>query len=346
MSNLAFWLSRKIDYPLVPPEVIQISLTYRCNLRCRMCSIAELLPQEEELYTDQIYKIIDDAAFFGIKELILTGGEPFLREDIFGICDYSHSRGLRNIVTTNGLLIDARMSQRIADSNLDHVHFSLDGLEETNGYYRGKLAFAKTVSAIKLLNGKRKEGRDFSLGIAVTVMDQNVPQLHGIAQLADELGVDVVNFQPLISDNANFMERELPRNWVTAEKIPVLRGQIEKIEKSAWKHITVLKEPRLGLLSKYYEGALKKSDWVCFGGFKTVFICFSKNEPLVYTCHGICGNLKTMSLKEAWLSKEARGLRKHSKRCEKLCLQSCYSREASSTLGDVFRASGRKNGNG
>jgi MoaA/NifB/PqqE/SkfB family radical SAM enzyme len=301
-----------------------------------MCSIAGLLPSEEELSVEQIFKVIDAAAAYGIKEFLLTGGEPFLREDIFDICAYSHSRGLRNIITTNGVLIDAGLAGRIAGSHLNHIHFSLDGLEEANDYYRGKNAFSKTIEAIKLLDKQRAAGRHFSLGVALTVMNENVPELYEIVKLADELNVDVINFQPLISDNANFIERKLPQNWVTRERIPLLKEQIEKIERTAWKHIIVLKEPHPGLLVKYYGGSLKKSDWVCFGGFKTVFICFSKKEPLVYTCHGICGNLNKISLKEAWSSPEAHKLRAHSGKCKNLCLQSCYSREASSSLRNIL----------
>jgi len=311
-----------------------------------MCSIAGLLPAEEELSTEQVYRVIDEAAGYGAKELILTGGEPFLREDLFNICDYSHARGLRNIVTTNGVLIGQGLAQRIAGSNLDHIHFSIDGLENTNDYYRGKGAFGKAVEAIKLLDSKRPGGRHFSLGMALTVMDENVPELYEVVKLADGLNVDVINFQPLISDNANFIERKIPQNWVTGDRITLLKEQIEKIEDSAWKHVFILKEPQLRLLVKYYEGALKKTDWVCFGGFKTVFICFSKKEPLVYTCHGICGNLNKASLKDAWRSKEARQLRRHSEKCQKPCLQSCYSRESSSSLRNVFGICGGKEKNG
>ena len=331
-GNFIFWLSRLLDFPFAKPEVLQISLTYRCSLKCRMCTIANLLPVEEELSANQVFKIVDQAAAYGIKDMLLTGGEPFLREDIFSICDYSHGKGLRNIVTTNGILIDGDLAERIAESKLDHIHFSLDGLENTNDYYRGKNAFGKTIEAIQLLEKKRASGRRFSLGIAVTVMDENVSQLYDITRLADGLNVDVINFQPLISDNANFIERKIPQNWVAADKIQLLEDQIETIKKSAWKHITILKEPRLELLVKYYQGTLQKTDWVCFGGFKTVFICFSKREPLVYTCHGICGNLSEVSLKKAWTSREARKLRIHSRNCKNLCLQSCYSREASGKL--------------
>lgn len=341
-NNLLYWLSRKINYPLIHPEVVQVSLTYKCNLRCRMCSIAGLLPAEEELSTEQIYKIIDSAALYGIKELLLTGGEPFLRTDIFSICDYSHAKGMRNIITTNGVLIDGEMAERIAGSNLGHIHFSLDGLEETNDYYRGKNAFAKTIAAIQLLKKKKADTGKFSLGIAFTVMNENVSQLYDIVKLADGLNVDVINFQPLISDNANFIDRKIPQNWVAAEKMPLLRDQIKKIEETAWRYVTVLKEPRLELLVKYYQGALHKKDWTCFGGFKTAFVCFSKKEPLLYTCHGICGNLNEVSLRKAWTSRQAKELRLHSAKCKNLCIQSCYSREASSSLKNALGSQSRK----
>ncbi len=342
IKDIGFWASRKINYPLIHPEVIQLSLSYRCNLRCRMCSIVDLLPPAEELSTEQIYKVIDDAALYGVKELLLTGGEPFLRKDIFSICDHSHAKGLRNIITTNGVLIDADMSERIAGSNLDHIHFSLDGLEDMNDYYRGKGTFGKTIEAIRLLDKRRLTGRNFSLGIATTVMNENVSQLYDIVKLADGLSVDVINFQPLISDNANFVDNRIPQNWVAAEKISLLKECLEKIEESAWKHIAVLKEPRLELLIKYYQGTLQKKDWVCFGGFKTAFICFSKQEPLLYTCHGICGNLNEVSLKKAWTSSQSRKLRVHSRNCKNLCIQSCYSREISGNLRNALGLKNRK----
>lgn len=335
-KDLFFWLSRISNHAFMPPEVLQISLTYRCNLRCRMCSIADLLPQEEELSHEQIFRIIDEASLSGIKELVLTGGEPFLRQDIFNICDYAASKGLKSVVTTNGVLIDSDMAGRIAQSGLNHVHISLDGLEPTNDFYRGRGAFTRTIQAIKSLNKARDSARRFSIGIAVTVMDKNAEELYEIVKLCDGLNIDTINFQPLISNNANFMERVRPEDWVSRVKIPLLEDQINKIRDSSWKHIRVFEEPRPELLVKYYKGELTKRDWVCFGGFKTVFICFSKNEPLVYTCHGICGNLNKEPLKKAWASKEAQKLRVHSRECRDLCLQSCYSRESSSSLKSIL----------
>jgi MoaA/NifB/PqqE/SkfB family radical SAM enzyme len=342
MHNLLYWLSRKIDYPLVAPSVMQISLTYRCNLRCKMCSIANMAPKEDELSTNVIMRAIDQGHRYGIPELLLTGGEPFLREDIFSICDYAHNLGMRSIITTNAAIIDDRIVQKIEQSQVNHIHVSLDGLEETHDFFRGAGTYKKATESISLLNQKRHSGRFFSLGVACTVMDKNVGQLSELVALVDAMGVDVINFQPLVNDNANFLDQGRPAFWLRDDDIAVLAEEIQKIKAYKAKHITVYEEPPLSLLVPYYRGTLTRADWVCFGGFKTVFICFEKGQPLVYSCHGICGNLTHGSLTKAWTSKEARALRQHSRRCTSLCLQSCYSRYTSQSLRQIAAAAVRK----
>lgn len=337
-KNFGLWLSRQINYPLVSPDTIQISLTYRCNLRCKMCSLANLLPQEEELYTNQVFHIINEAKNYGIKEVLLTGGEPFLRRDIFEICEHSFKNGLRSVITTNGTLIDDRMAEAIRGSGIGHIHFSIDGLEETNDFFRGKESFKKAIQGIRILNERRNKKHCFSIGIAVTVMDRNVNELYKIVELADDLNIDVINFQPLIKDNANFIDNGFPAFWLKKDDIPVLKEEISKIRNFKPRHISIYEEPHLELLIKYYQRRLIKKDWVCFGGFKTVFICYSKREPLVYTCHGICGNLDKISLKRAWFSKEAYNLRMHSRNCRNLCMQACYSKESAQSLIDLAKA--------
>lgn len=344
MREFIYFLSRKTNYPFVSPEIIQISLTYQCNLRCKICSIADLLPQEEELSTGQIFHIIDEAKNYGIKEVLLTGGEPFLRKDIFEICAYIHKNGLRAIITTNGAFIEEGIAEEIARSKVSHIHISLDGLEETNDFFRGNGVFNKVIETVDILNTKRKNNNFFSIGIACTVMDKNVKELYGIIKLADDLVVDVINFQPLVRDNKNFMDKIPPEFWVKKENIPVLTEAIVKIREYKPKHITIHEEPHLELLLRYYQGKLDRKDWICFGGFKTVFICFSKNEPLVYSCHGICGSLDKISLKEAWTSKEAYELRLHSKNCKDLCMQSCYSLESAQSLNNLVKLYSKRSG--
>jgi len=333
-----FWLSRRIDFPLVCPQTIQFSLTSRCNLRCKMCNIAGRQPEEEELTTDCIKRLMDQAAQWGIGEVLFTGGEPFLRDDIYELCSYAAQKGMRSVITTNGTLLDEAACRRLAGCGAGHLHFSLDGLEDTHDSLRGKGTFAAVVKAFGLLQSERSRGAKFSLGAAFTVMDINAGELCGFMRLCSELRADVVNFQPFTPDNADFSEENSKLGlWPGTEKIKVLREQIELLGKMSVNKPVIFREPALELLPGYYAGTLKPRDWVCFGGFKTAFICYSKNKPLLYTCHGICGDLDARTLREAWVSAEAYRLRVHSRLCRKPCLQSCYSLSAASSIPAMWR---------
>jgi MoaA/NifB/PqqE/SkfB family radical SAM enzyme len=337
LKNLLFWLSRGIGRPLLCPEVIQIPLTNACNLKCSMCSIHSA--SKAELSKEVIFDLLRQASDMGIKEVVLTGGEPLLRRDLFEICDDCKSKQLRAIVTTNGTLIDDALAQAIVSSGLSHIHFSLDGMEETNNLVRGKGNFSKAVQGIMLLDKLRKsQRRDLSIGIACTVMGHNLEDLPRLVEYADSLNVDVINFQPLLKDNANTPDRNESEFWVLEKKWPLLDAAIEKIKSFKGQHIHIYEEPDLRLFGKYYRKNLSASDWKCFGGYKTIFVCVGDSgAPLLYTCDGICGNLAERTLKECWASREANKLRQAVKKCKNPCLQSCYSRKNSESFASICR---------
>jgi len=305
-----------------------------------MCSIpADAANRRRELSKEEIKDILEQAHAMGIREAVLTGGEPLLRNDLIEICAYCKEINMRSIVTTNGTIIDSGLAQRVVCSGLQHLHFSLDGLQEANDFMRGEGNFKKTIEAIQLLNSLRvKNNHKPSLGIACTVMAGNVDDLFPLCEYADEINVDVINFLPLLKDNAKTPDREKSEYWIPPEKCNALDVAIQKIKNFRSKHIHVYEEPDLRLLSKYYRKTLSPSDWKCFGGYKTLFICLGDDgSRLVYTCHGICGNLSEKTLRECWVSKEARRLRKNVKKCVNPCLQSCYSRVASESFTGLFK---------
>jgi len=169
-------------------------------------------------------------------------------------------------------------------------------------------------------------------------MEHNLEDLPKLLSFADDLGVDVINFQPLLKDNFNTPDRQESEFWVREAKWPALDQALQAVKDLKRDHIQIYEEPKLELLRKYYRKTLEKADWQCFGGYKTIFICGGDDgAPLVYTCHGICGNLNERSLRECWYSKEASALRRGVKNCRDLCLQSCYSRERSGSLSAIIR---------
>ena len=115
---------REIDY-------LRISVTDRCNLRCKYCmpeyGFPDLIPHSNIMTFEEIYRLTKAAASLGIRKIRLTGGEPLLRRDIAGLVSMLHNiEGIREIAaTTNGILLD-ELAFDLKKAGLDRVNISLD----------------------------------------------------------------------------------------------------------------------------------------------------------------------------------------------------------------------------
>ena len=103
-------------------------VTRSCNLNCVHCrAAAERGPYPGELSTEESLRLIDGIASFSTPVVILTGGEPLLREDIYDIARYGTSRGLRMVIAPNGTLVDAEKARRLQACGIQRASISLDG---------------------------------------------------------------------------------------------------------------------------------------------------------------------------------------------------------------------------
>ena len=161
--------------PLAPrgapggPVVIW-NLVRRCNLACVHCySISADIDFPGELDTAEVMRVMDDLASFRVPALILSGGEPLLRPDIFEIGARAKALGFHTALSTNGTLIDAPLAGRIAQTGFDYVGISLDGLEATHDRFRKRAgAFARSLGALRLL---RDQG--VKVGVRFTLTEDN-----------------------------------------------------------------------------------------------------------------------------------------------------------------------------
>ena len=108
------------------PRVLAIEITRRCNLNCVHCraTASECAP-EGELTIEEYKALFDNIASFSSPIIILTGGEPLLREDVFELASYVTSLGLKAAVSTNGTLVDEEVAQKLikaGGNNLLHQH--------------------------------------------------------------------------------------------------------------------------------------------------------------------------------------------------------------------------------
>ncbi len=128
--------------------------TRRCNLRCVHCRSSSTLEAEghPDFSFEQARHILDDISSYADPVMVLSGGEPLLRPDIFDIARYGSDKGLRMCLATNGTLVSDDICKKIIDSKIKMVSLSLDGARaETHDNFRNQVgAFDGTMKAIEL----------------------------------------------------------------------------------------------------------------------------------------------------------------------------------------------------
>ncbi|MEE8473226.1 MAG: radical SAM protein [Dehalococcoidia bacterium] len=114
--------------PRFRPSLVSWNLTNSCNLRCSHCYLDAGHRRDGELSTQECFRVIDQMASLGTEMLILTGGEPLLRKDIYDIARYASKKDMLVVMGSNGVLIDQGVAVRLKDSGLQGVGISLDSL--------------------------------------------------------------------------------------------------------------------------------------------------------------------------------------------------------------------------
>ncbi len=178
------------------PRLIFWELTKRCNLNCAHCRAeAEDIDYSGELETDGIKKIIDDITSKYSPILILTGGEPLYREDIFDIAAYAASKKLRVALATNGTLITDESAKKIKAAGIARASISIDGKNaESHDGFRGiPGAFDKALNGARLL---KQNGVEFQFNMTVT--KRNVGEINDILSLAVNEGAAALHLFMLV----------------------------------------------------------------------------------------------------------------------------------------------------
>ncbi|MEE8387551.1 MAG: heme d1 biosynthesis radical SAM protein NirJ [Acidiferrobacterales bacterium] len=170
-----------------PAPVVIWNLVRRCNLTCKHCySISADKDFPGELSTKEVFAVMDDLKAFKVPVLILSGGEPLLRSDIYEISTRAKEMGFYVGLSTNGTLIDETNIERIASVGYDYLGISIDGLRETHDRFRRKQgAFDASMRAIGLC---RDHG--IKIGMRFTLTQDNADELPELLQLADREHID------------------------------------------------------------------------------------------------------------------------------------------------------------
>ena len=294
------------------PKWIAWETTQRCNLRCVHCRCSsELTSSEGDFTTEEGKKLLEEIASFSSPVVVLSGGEPLMRPDIFELAAHGTSLGLRMCMATNGALVTDEVCQKMKESDIKMVSLSLDGSTAAvhDDFRQCQGAYDGVVRAAELF---RKHGQKFLINSSFTKRNQ-----HDIAatfKRATELGATAwYMFMIVPTGRGEDIMNELISKE-DYEEILEWHYQQEKIEDD------ILMRPTCA--PHYYrfvpqrakeEGVDFKRRSLTFstGGGKgciaaqTICLidCFGNVKPCSYF-HRVAGNIKDSSFRDIWENSE------------------------------------------
>ncbi len=178
-------ISRTVERHL--PWSVHVDLTYRCNERCIHCYLDH--EDHGEMKTDEIKNVLEQLAQSGTLFLTLSGGEIFLRDDLFELLEFARSLHFDISLKTNALLIDAERARKLRALSVRRIQISIYSAEPAvhDAITKVRGSLERTLTAIRFL-----QAEGLQVKIACPLMKQNLMAYRNVQALAAELGVPYV----------------------------------------------------------------------------------------------------------------------------------------------------------
>ena len=310
--------------PSCGPMKVQWELTYHCNLKCGHCQIWQIPTEEIKANTmslDEQKKIVDDLADNDVGHISFSGGEMFLQKTVFELIAYAKQKGMKVGGNSNAYLITPDIAEKIAEAGLDMLYVSLDGDNAaTHDKIRGvDGAFEKAIDGVKNMKAAKP---DIKMFFNTTINRHNVGQLTGVAEIAEEIGMEGITVEM-----TNTFDKYSPNDelLLTDDQLPLLKSQIAELFE---KHPALLPHPEgyFDEFETYRKNPESLYKYRCVAGVVSAQI--HPNGDL-YPCPVAfkrIGNLTESSFKDLWFGNIADDLRKDIKEGRHpICWITCVS---------------------
>ncbi len=287
--------------------------TKSCNLQCIHCRAGEEhVGERGELTEEEAIGFIDQLLGYSSDTvLILSGGEPLLRQDIYRLASYASKGGLRVALATNGTLVDENIAGRIADAGVERISISLDGAcPETHDSFRGlEGSFDNAVRGLKILMNK-----GIPVQINTTIARHNLSELEELYRIAVDLGVVALHFFLIVpvgcgvhlrdSEMITPQEYEEVLGWIYRKS---LEGPIELKPTCAPHYVRIAAEGKKKLVNENAVRSVSKKQGGhplssrisgCLAGKSVVFL---SNRGEIFPCGYFpvsAGNIRKATLEE------------------------------------------------
>lgn len=282
-------------------RMVAWEITRSCNLSCAHCrASSQKGPYPGELSTEECFKVIDEIAFFASPVIILTGGEPLLRKDIFEIAEYGKKKGLRMVMAPNGTLLTTENVAKIIKSGIKRISVSLDGADAVahDNLRQVTGAFGDAVAGIK---EAKKAGLEFQINSTIT--KRNAAQISALMDLAVKLGARAHHIFLLVPTGR---AKEMQDDELSAQEYEdTLKFLAQRIKKTTLE-IKVTCAPHFNRLLLQQDPQLGSSlrGRGCMGG---ISFCFISHLGDLQPCGYLeikCGNVRDLGFKKAWFESE------------------------------------------
>ena len=283
-----------------------IIVTYRCNAKCNMCDVWHYPSKPSEEIGVETIRKLPQMYFANV-----TGGEPFVRQDLPQIIEELRKKAKRIVISTNGYFTDRiiELCKKYPDLG---IRISIEGTEEANDKIRGiPDGYKRTQETLK----KLQEMGLKDIGFAMTVQDLNYKDLVALYEMADELGYEFATAAVHNSHYFRKLDNKIENKIEVEKAFKALIGELLKSKKPKnWFRAYF----NHGLIN-YVQGKPRLlpcemgKDGFFLDPTGNVLACNGMNEPMPM------GSLKTQSWDEIWNSAEADKVRKAVKECKKNC---------------------------
>jgi AdoMet-dependent heme synthase len=287
-------------------RMVAWELTRRCNLACVHCrASSERGPYPGELSTQECLRVMDEIGTFSRPVIILTGGEPLLRADIFDLARYGSDKGFRMVMATNGTLITEETIARMKDSGIQRISVSIDGpdAEAHDTFRKVKGAFENSLRGIE---AARRQGLDFQINTTIT--RANLRLIPDILRLAVDLGavahhifllVPTGRGKDLKDQEISALEYEQTLHWFydQRDRVPL---QLKATCAPHYYRILRQRAKKEGKKVDVQKFGLDATTRGCLGGLA---FCFISHLGQVQPCGYLeldCGNVRERPFPEIW----------------------------------------------
>lgn len=289
------------------PKEVCIIVTYRCNAKCNMCDVFHYPTKpSEEITVADIEKLPS-----GLRFINITGGEPFVRQDIKEIVAVARKKAGRIVISTNGFFTD-RIIDLCETYPETGIRISIEGLQKTNDDIRG-IPHGFDRGLRTLLTLRRMGLKD--IGFGMTVQDMNCNDLLPLYELANALGYE---FATATLHNSHYFHKLdnciADKEMVCGEFAKLIGELLKSSEPKKWFRAYF----NYGLMN-YIKG--NRRFLKCEMGSEA---CFVDPSGDVLACNGMSekmplGNIRTQSFAEIWNSLQAQAVRQAVDTCTKEC---------------------------